>query len=45
VSLGYVRSDYVGNTVGKISYVSDFVLHTTYTVDACALVVETPDDG
>jgi len=27
----------VGGTVGKICFVFDFILHTTYTVDACAL--------
>jgi hypothetical protein len=27
----------VGSTVGKTCFVSDFILHTAYTVDACAL--------
>jgi hypothetical protein len=27
----------IGNTVGKICFVSDFILHTVYTLDACAL--------
>jgi hypothetical protein len=28
---------WVGSTVGKICFVSEFILHTTYTEDACAL--------
>jgi hypothetical protein len=35
--LGGFRLGYVGSTVGKICFVFDFIFHTTYTVDACAL--------
>jgi hypothetical protein len=35
--LGEFRLGYVGSTVGKICFVFDFILHTEYTVDACAL--------
>jgi len=37
VSLGYVTLRYVGSTVRKICFVFDFILHTAYTEDACAL--------
>jgi hypothetical protein len=32
----YVRLGHVGSAVGKICSVFDFILHTAYTVDACA---------
>jgi hypothetical protein len=35
--LGYVTLRYVGSTVSKICFVFDFILHTAYTVEACAL--------
>jgi len=34
---GQVRLCKVGRTVRKICFVSDFILHTAYTADACAL--------
>jgi hypothetical protein len=33
----YVRLGYVGSTAGKICLVFDFILHTAYTVVACAI--------
>jgi len=33
----FVTLRYVGNRVDKICFVFDFILHTTYIVDACAL--------
>jgi hypothetical protein len=30
---------FVGSTVGKICFVFDFILHTAYTVDACAFTI------
>jgi hypothetical protein len=44
VSLGKVRLvlGYVGSTVGKICFIFDFILHTAYTVDACALTFILP---
>jgi hypothetical protein len=38
MSFSYVRLGEVGSTVGKIFYVFDFILHTAYTVDACAVI-------
>jgi hypothetical protein len=37
VSLGWVRLCWVGIIVGEMCLVYDFILHTTYTVDACSL--------
>jgi hypothetical protein len=36
VSFGWFRLGYVGNTVRKICFVFDFILHTGYTIVACA---------
>jgi hypothetical protein len=33
---------WVGNTVGKYCFVFDFILHTSYAVDACALTIIMP---
>jgi hypothetical protein len=33
----YVRLSEIGSTVGKIFLVFDFIIHTAYTVGACAL--------
>jgi hypothetical protein len=33
----YVRSRHVGNAVGQICFVFDFILHFAYTVDAYTL--------
>jgi hypothetical protein len=35
--LGWFNLGQVGCTVGETYFVLDFILHTTYTVDACAL--------
>jgi hypothetical protein len=35
--LCYVMLCYVGSTVADICFVFGFILHTGYTVDACAL--------
>jgi len=32
----------MASTVGKICFVMDFILHTTYTKDACALTSMLP---
>jgi hypothetical protein len=37
-----VRLAYVGSIVRKICFVSDFILYTAYTVDACAIVSTLP---
>jgi hypothetical protein len=37
VRLGWVGLGWIGNTVGKICFVFNFILHIAYTVDAFAL--------
>jgi hypothetical protein len=37
-----VRLGWVGSTIGKICFVFDFILHTAYTVDGCALTRTLP---
>jgi hypothetical protein len=34
--LGGFWFGYIGSTFGKICFVFDFILHTAFTVDACA---------
>jgi hypothetical protein len=43
--LGEFWLGWVGNTVGDICFIFDFILHTTYTVDACALTSILPSSS